>query len=111
MSAMVRLWRRCLWVLPPVALAAACAVAYYAGTQKPKTLQWPLAIDPQHLDFGEVWLRPRLVWTVPVQNRSDQPVTVGSVTVSCCDAVEPGSFVVPPHESVLVRMSINLESG
>ncbi len=70
-----------------------------------------LEIAASALDFGEVWDQRSFPWTLPIRNASNEPVEVLEFKTSCgCLSVEPESLVVPPGETVPVKLMLNLNA-
>jgi hypothetical protein len=68
-----------------------------------------VVIRPHQLDFGGVWEQDQFVWPVEVENVTDRPQAVVSVSGSCaCQTFEPRAFTLPPHGKQRVAVSLNL---
>ena len=68
-----------------------------------------LYIDPAALDLGSLWEVNHYVCTIPVQNRSSQPVTIAGWYRSCaCRKVEPEHLTVNPGETAHIRVTLDL---
>jgi hypothetical protein len=68
-----------------------------------------LVVDPQYLDFGEVWEDPKFVWTLPIENRSAADITIPEFSASCtCLGIDPQSLTVPAGQTAKVRLTLDL---
>jgi len=70
----------------------------------------PLWIKPAELDFGEIWAQRDFRWSIHVQNRGSETVTVSDVFLSCgCQGtVRPRSFAVPAGQRREVQLTLDL---
>ncbi|MCI0704050.1 MAG: DUF1573 domain-containing protein [Planctomycetia bacterium] len=84
------------------------------GTQSappPPVAQPDLVIDPQYLNFGEVWETDQFEWTLTVENRGSDTSTVTGLHGSCtCMSVTPSQFTLPPGQKQHVQVVLNLRS-
>ncbi len=79
------------------------------GSDATKSLPAPLVVKPAELDVGEVWEDSRFEWTFRTHNRSPRNVVVDDLRASCaCTEALPRRFVVPPGESQVITMTIDL---
>lgn len=68
-----------------------------------------LSVDPAALHLGSLWDANQYVCTIPIQNRSTQPVTITGWYHSCaCRKVEPEHLTVNPGETASVRETLDL---
>ncbi|MCH8045203.1 MAG: DUF1573 domain-containing protein, partial [Planctomycetes bacterium] len=68
-----------------------------------------LEVDPEHLDFGEVWVQDKFQWTLPITNTSSEPVEVLEFRSSCnCLSIEPKTLVLAPGETSDVHLTLDL---
>ena len=68
-----------------------------------------LEVDPEHLDFGEVWVQDKFQWTLPITNTSSEPVEVLEFRTTCaCTSIEPKSVVIPAGETVAIQLTVDL---
>jgi hypothetical protein len=68
-----------------------------------------LVVDPQYLDFGDVWAQPDFRWTLPIRNTTGRDIRVDGFQVSCkCTSIEPESLVVPARGEASVSLAIDL---
>jgi hypothetical protein len=71
-----------------------------------------LRIDPEYLDFGEVWAEEQFKWRIPIENTSDREVGIAEFTASCqCSLIEPPSLTISPHSTAEVVATIDLTKG
>jgi hypothetical protein len=92
-------------------LVLACWGAYWVGSapQRVAAQTEGLVVNPQYLDFGEVWEDPRFVWTLPIENRSPVDITIPEFSVSCtCVGIEPQSLTIPAGQTTNVKLTLNL---
>lgn len=67
-----------------VAVAARFATLAVLGSPVTKSVESPvLSIRPTQLDFGDVWEQEQFIWPVQVENTTDQPQDVQSISGSC----------------------------
>src|SRR5262245_40520295 len=99
------------------ALLAVVTAAYWAGRGLKAALVKPtpgeradgLAVDPQHLNFGEVWEDGAFGWVLPVENRGPSEVAIERFATSCdCTSIDPPSLTIPAGETRAVRLQLNL---
>jgi hypothetical protein len=70
----------------------------------------PLAIKPEHLSWGSVWLQRDFKFKVPIENVSKQSVQISEVRASCaCTKVAPSSFSLSPGGSQDITLQIDLQ--
>jgi hypothetical protein len=70
-----------------------------------------LTIDPQHLNFGEVWETDRFEWRLCIENRSQAPLAITGLGGSCtCLSLEPQQFTIEPGQQQRVHAVLNLHS-
>jgi hypothetical protein len=88
------------------AIAGTWAGKRSRGTQlAPPVAQLGLVIDPEHLDFGEVWEDPGFGVRLPVRNVTSRAIRVERFETGCdCRPVEPNSLTIPPGETREVRL-------
>jgi hypothetical protein len=73
----------------------------------PPVAQPDLVIDPQYLDFGEVWEGKDQVIHLPVRNTTSGTVHVSEFQTSCnCEPIEPKSLTVPAGETREIRVTL-----
>lgn len=87
------------------------AVAYWISPGFYRTVDsdGPLTVEKKHLKLGEVWANQRLDWTLPIKNRSNNPVAIDGFSLSCnCVAVEPKSLVIPAGATVAAHLTLDL---
>jgi hypothetical protein len=71
-----------------------------------------LVVDPEHLDFGEVWVQRDFRWTLPIRNTTNTDIGIRSFAASCgCTSVEPESIIVPTRSEVPVELVLDLRPG
>ncbi len=105
---------------PWLALAVAACCAAGAGTLTARWLarsvplpsppeQLGLSIEPQGLDFGEVWATSHFEWNLPVRNDSGSEASVQSL-LGDCSCVTAGSFPVRigAGESKTIKLYLDL---
>ena len=81
-----RRWAAVLILLP----LAVCAVSYVLGIFTAPAPSEMLVIPPDSLDLGEVWEQEAFPWSLPITNRSHQPVEIADFATSCtCVSLEP----------------------
>jgi hypothetical protein len=68
-----------------------------------------LFIAPENLDFGVVWAESAFKWTLPIQNRGTEPVSVERFLPTCnCVAVSPPTVTIGPGETTKVVLTLDL---
>jgi hypothetical protein len=98
-----------------ILLVVSCLGAYWLGSlQQASTnvqkavLIDGLAVDPVHLQIGQVWEEDPLVWSLPIQNTTGTDIAIRDFNVSCaCLRVEPRTLTVPAHQTVVVKMTLD----
>lgn len=71
-----------------------------------------LEVPSGALDIGEVWETEEFNWTVPIKNRSGNPIEIAWFSKSCsCVAIEPESFTIQAGETREIRLKIDLASN
>ena len=92
-------------------VAAICGFAYLAGARQRDSGVTPdgLYIDPKYLDFGEVWEQEGLKLTLPVVNRSREPIDLQPHSDACaCLSVSPSRLYLQPGDRGELQLSIDL---
>ncbi|MCI0704045.1 MAG: DUF1573 domain-containing protein [Planctomycetia bacterium] len=75
----------------------------------PPVAQPDLVIDPQYLDFGEVWETDEFEWSLPIQNQSHAPIRIARWINSCgCLSIEPAALDLRPGETATVKIRLDL---
>ncbi len=68
-----------------------------------------LVVNPEHLDFGEVWVQRDFRWTLPIRNTTSTDLGIRSFATSCgCTSVEPDSIIVPAGGEANVELLLDL---
>lgn len=68
-----------------------------------------LYVNPERLNFGEVWQDDRFAWVLPIENHSPSDVTIERFYNSCvCTEINPSSLVIPAGQSRDIRLTIDL---
>jgi hypothetical protein len=68
-----------------------------------------LRVDAEHLSLGEVWESYAFNWSLPIENVSDQDVSITGFGVPCgCVAIEPRTLTIPPRKIAHISLSIDL---
>ena len=68
-----------------------------------------LYVNPESLNFGEVWEDNRFAWVLPIENRSPTEVTIDRFYNSCvCTEILPPSLVIPAGERKNIPLTIDL---
>ncbi|MCI0701624.1 MAG: hypothetical protein L0241_11130 [Planctomycetia bacterium] len=77
----------------------------------PPVAQPELVIDPQYLDFGEVWEAEQFEWKAPVHNRTETTIHVFAFNNSCgsCGAAS-STTLIPVSGTGEVRFKIDLRN-
>ena len=71
-----------------------------------------LAVAPDRLDFGEVWEDSRFAWTLPLENRRNEDLSIEDISASCtCVSVEPRAFVIPARQTRQVKLALDLTAS
>jgi len=104
---------------PVLVLAMGCLslcalVAYWFGLflQGGFISQAGLFIEPNALDFGEVWEVKAFQFILPIQNATNEDVNILAFRTSCgCMVLDPKSLILPPRAKREVRLTIDLSSA
>jgi hypothetical protein len=68
-----------------------------------------LVVDPEELDFGEVWVQRDFRWTLPIRNTTSTDLGIRSFATSCgCTSVEPKSIIVPARGEAPIELELDL---
>jgi hypothetical protein len=68
-----------------------------------------LVVAAAHLDFGVVYEDMAFPWTLPIENRTSNDITIHDFISSCaCVAIEPQTLVVPAGQKADVRLTLDL---
>jgi len=105
---MKRVWQ-CLAVVGLCGIT--CAAGYLATPQRQSSASQPsisLRIDPEQLNFGEVWENEAFPCSFSLHNDGQLPIEIENITTSCtCVRVEPRKFTVPPGGAVQLHAVVN----
>lgn len=93
---------------PPAASPAQAPGNAATGGQSTGPVQvGPVILDPQKVDFGIVTPHTTVTAEVKITNTTDQPLTILDSVPSCqCTSVNMKGVVIPPHETVVMPMSM-----
>ncbi|MCI0700851.1 MAG: DUF1573 domain-containing protein [Planctomycetia bacterium] len=68
-------------------------------------------IDPQYLDFGEVWETKEQVIRLPVRNTTTHAIHISEFQTGCdCQPVEPKSLTIPAGETRDICLTLEKEN-
>jgi len=72
----------------------------------------PLQVDPEYLDFGEVWVEDGFPWILPIKNTSSEVIEIVELRSSCaCTSVVPTGLVIAPKETAKAQLTLDLTPG
>jgi hypothetical protein len=76
----------------------------------PEAEQPALTIDPQYLDFGEVWETDQFEWTVPVRNQTESPLQASAHGTSCACVSPSSTKMIPAGGTAPLAFRIDLHA-
>src|SRR5207302_5525152 len=92
-------------------LALCCAAVYYVGSVRRQTslIDYPLAVNPDQLNFGEVWEDKAFRLLIKFTNVSNSTIEVADVMASCsCADLKPRKFSLLPAVSIDLAALLDL---
>ena len=110
---------RSRWLFAITILGFSFAAAYLGGmaakkvkgTEQAQEVIGGLMIPTDNLDMGEVWEAKDFSWRLPIRNLSDRTIEIRKFLSSCvCTAIDPPRLSIPPGETVMVNLVLDLMS-